>query len=107
MCGSCSSHKALLPHMSSKPVRVCDECYRALSTKSNDGRHASTGTELNAHGQSFDAVTTKIILSGERLNSDSSSEDSDDDEESERNGVDQTEVGVLGHVSRSNECDDG
>jgi len=70
VCGSCSSHKSLLPHMSSKPLRVCDECYRALSTKSGDGRHISTG---------------------ERLNSDSDeSEDSDDDEETERNG--QTEA---------------
>ena len=73
VCGSCSNHKSLLPHMSSKPLRVCDECYRSLNTKSVD----SVRGDLD------------------RMNSDSSSDDSDDeDEAAERNGAaDQTEVG--------------
>ena len=72
VCGSCSNHKSLLPHMSSKPLRVCDECYRSLNTKSVD-----SGGGL------------------ERMNSDSSSDDSDDeDEAAERNGADRAEVGA-------------
>ena len=26
VCGSCSAKKRLIPHISTKPVRVCDEC---------------------------------------------------------------------------------
>jgi len=32
VCGNCSSHKFLLPHISSKPIRVCDTCFEKLSS---------------------------------------------------------------------------
>ena len=32
MCGSCSSKRFLIPHISSKPVRVCDKCYDQMSS---------------------------------------------------------------------------
>jgi len=31
VCGACSSRKYLLPSQSSKPLRVCDSCYEALT----------------------------------------------------------------------------
>merc|ERR1712141_830437 len=32
VCGNCSARKFLLPHISSKPIRVCDTCYEKLSS---------------------------------------------------------------------------
>ena len=32
MCGNCSTKKFLLPAQSSKPLRVCDNCYNLLSS---------------------------------------------------------------------------
>lgn len=93
--------------MSSKPLRVCDECYRALSTKSGDGRHISTGkNESKLCSMPIRLpYPANTAISGERLNSDSDeSEDSDDDEETERNG--QTEVGIFGRVAYMNGDDD-
>ena len=80
--------------MSSKPVRVCDECYRALSTRSTDGRNNFSGEDGVRRTHVFDGDALRPLFSAERLNSDSSSEDSDDEEEGEQNGVDQAEVGV-------------
>lgn len=31
MCGACSKNKFLLPSQSSKPLRVCDPCYKILT----------------------------------------------------------------------------
>ncbi|XP_057298325.1 pleckstrin homology domain-containing family F member 2-like [Hydractinia symbiolongicarpus] len=32
VCGPCSSKRFLIPHISSKPVRVCDKCYDKMSS---------------------------------------------------------------------------
>jgi len=32
VCGSCSNKKFLIPHISSKPVRVCNKCYDQMSS---------------------------------------------------------------------------
>jgi len=32
VCGNCSSKRFLIPHISQKPVRVCDQCYDEMSS---------------------------------------------------------------------------
>ena len=43
VCGACSSRKYLLPSQSSKPLRVCDSCYEALTKIEAKGNVNVTG----------------------------------------------------------------
>ncbi|XP_056113136.1 pleckstrin homology domain-containing family F member 2 [Rhinichthys klamathensis goyatoka] len=56
VCGPCSEKKFLLPSQSSKPVRVCEFCYKQLSTGAtlpshSDSRH---GLEFSSNNMSDD-----------------------------------------------------
>lgn len=65
VCGPCSSKKYLLPQQSSKPVRVCLDCYDSLSQTKTEQTKSSVGnTKSNNNTSTMD----------------SSAEDSDDED---------------------------
>lgn len=62
VCSTCSSKRFLLPHISKKPVRVCEACFESLAKNSQVGKMHEVAKQEAA-----------AVSSGE--------EDSDDDEE--------------------------
>lgn len=87
VCGPCSSKKFLLPQQSTKPVRVCLDCYDSLSQSKNE--------QVNLVEPSFAAAwlsyhfgvlcifpqTKSSTGNKSNNNADSSGEDDSDDEE--------------------------
>lgn len=73
VCGPCSSKKFLLPQQSSKPVRVCLDCYDSLSQSKNEQIKATTGNPK----------------SNNNTTADSSGEDDSDDEEEHKEAHDE------------------
>ena len=48
VCGNCSTKKFLLPAQSSKPLRVCDNCYNVLSSgKTQSDQESKKKSKLN------------------------------------------------------------
>ncbi|QQP32358.1 Pleckstrin -like proteiny domain-containing family F member 2, partial [Caligus rogercresseyi] len=41
VCGGCSTHRHLLPSQSSKPIRVCDSCYKTLNANKAHNKNSS------------------------------------------------------------------
>lgn len=54
VCGPCSSKKFLLPQQSSKPVRVCLNCYDSLSQTKNE--------QVNKQHRASSAETANVIV---------------------------------------------
>lgn len=77
VCGNCSTKKFLLPAQSSKPLRVCDNCYNVLSS----------GKTLPDQEQRKHNTVPTPPQKAEKVEDDSSSgeENSDDDEPTAEN----------------------
>lgn len=85
VCGPCSSKKFLLPQQSSKPVRVCLDCYDKLNKAKTDQKsNNNTTTTTNTNDSSGD-------------------DDSDDGEEADNNRtqVEYDEAKFYGDTSRT------
>ncbi|XP_066925780.1 pleckstrin homology domain-containing family F member 2-like [Clytia hemisphaerica] len=80
VCGNCSSKRFLIPHISSKPVRVCDQCYDKMSSgavKPDEPFNKSTEGKIRA-----DSKNSLSRNEAEKLaESGSSAEESDGEEE--------------------------
>jgi len=81
VCGPCSNKKFMLPHQSTKPLRVCLTCYDLLS-RARTGTHGDQSlsrSQLNGR--------PNTVADGSRLyQQDSSGEDDSDDEDEQRSG---------------------
>ncbi|XP_055680153.1 pleckstrin homology domain-containing family F member 1 homolog isoform X2 [Lutzomyia longipalpis] len=75
VCGPCSSKKFLLAHQSSKPVRVCLDCYDSLSNAKTEQRK---NTVVAPNSATNSAPNAK---SNNNTQDSSAEDDSDDDEE--------------------------
>lgn len=77
VCGSCSSKKFLLPHQSTKPLRVCLACYEHLSKTPKTEKSSSMG------GGSIGGVgapdSSNMSAGGSKLNDSSADDDSDEE----------------------------
>lgn len=104
MCGPCSSKKFLLPSQSTKPVRVCLDCYDSLSQSKNEQVKFCENQSNFGRQILFNWITalnqTKTGTGNAKSNNntataDSSAEDDSDDEEEQKEAHDEVSQFIL------------
>lgn len=111
VCGPCSSKKFLLPSQSTKPVRVCLDCYDSLSQSKNEQvtlspQNPNTRSNQFVNFVALNPIQTKTGTDNAKSNNnttaaaDSSAEDDSDDEEEQKEAHDEVSRNRM-NLSRS------
>nr|CAD7433515.1 unnamed protein product [Timema monikensis] len=89
VCGPCSSKRLMLPNQSSKPLRVCLNCYDTLSRAKAQQNNVSSPNDNNSFnkGNKFSDYSTFDLK--ERSGSGESSGEDDSDEDDDTNKLNQ------------------
>ncbi|XP_065654109.1 pleckstrin homology domain-containing family F member 2 isoform X3 [Hydra vulgaris] len=92
VCNSCSSKKFLIPHISAKPVRVCDQCFTKMSSGQvkpddpvvNDANNMAHKVETGSSSSITRKESEKLAESGSSADESEEDDTKRDDDDSKK-----------------------